>query len=323
MYLCCGDMLYDLFVGTDGGAGAARRSDSRLSLSGDVGGSPLNVANGLARLGAKSGFFTKISSDLFGRRIRAKLLDEGLDLSTCIDTERNTTLAIIEKNPDGSAKYAFYTDGTADSSLEVEELPVALPDWARVLHFGSYTTAIEPTGPALEHLARRESSARLVSYDPNLRTMVVPDMDVWRARFDGFATAATVVKASDEDVGALFPDAKDPESRFVAECFDRGVELAFVTRGAAGASAFATGGDEAHGSGVSVDVVDTVGAGDTFQTTVLHWLGRHGHVGADGSLTGAVDLEACLALALKAAAITCTRAGADLPTLAELEAASS
>ena len=322
MYLCCGDTLYDLFVGT-GDAGGARRSDSHLSLAGDVGGSPLNVANGLARLGESSGFFTKHSGALFGRRIRDKLLAEGLDLSTCIDTDRNTTLAIIEKNPDGSARYVFYTDGTADSSLEVEELPASLPDSVRVLHFGSYTSAIEPTGRSLEHLARREAAARLVSYDPNLRTMVVPDMEVWRQRFDGFARAATVVKASDEDVADLFPDAADPETRFVAECFERDVELAFVTRGANGASAFAKGGEEAHGAGVKVDVVDTVGAGDTFQATVLHWLGRHGHVGdAGAALEGRVDLEGCLALALRAAAITCTRAGADLPTLAELEAGS-
>ena len=315
MYLCCGDTLYDLFVDPSSGDGG---SASRVALAGDVGGSPLNVATGLARLGNDSGFFTKLSSDLFGRRMRDKLLADGLDLSTCIDTERNTTLAIIEKNPDGSARYVFYTDGTADSSLEVSELPETLPDAVRVLHFGSYSSAIEPTGGALEALATREAPGRLVSYDPNLRLMVVPELDVWHARFAGFADAATVVKASDEDIAALY-GGSDPESRFVADCFDRDVELAFVTRGADGASGFSRTGAEAHGRGVKVDVVDTVGAGDTFQATVLHWLGAHGHVGDDGGLVGEVDLEGCLALALKAAAITCTRSGADLPRLADLE----
>ena len=155
MYLCCGDTLYDLFVDPASGDGA---SASRVALAGDVGGSPLNVATGLARLGNASGFFTKLSSDLFGQRMREKLLADGLDLSTCIDTDRNTTLAIIEKNPDGSARYVFYTDGTADSSLEVTELPDALPEAVRVLHFGSYSSAIEPTGSALEALATREAS---------------------------------------------------------------------------------------------------------------------------------------------------------------------
>jgi len=332
VYLCCGDALYDLFMTPPPGSGdvagkGERASASRIALAGDVGGSPLNVANGLARLGNASGYLTKLSSDLFGQRMRAKLLAEGIDLSACIDTDRNTTLAIIEKNPDGSARYVFYTDGTADASLKVSELPDALPDAVRVLHFGSYSTAIEPTGSALQALAAREADARIVSYDPNLRTMVVPDMDVWRARFDGFARAATLVKASDEDIAALFPDTPDPETRFLAECFERGVEFAFITRGAQGASAFSRGGDEAHGTRVKVDVVDTVGAGDTFQATVLHWLGRHGHVAPAGGagtggtrahVQGRVDLQGCLALALRAAAIVCTRAGADLPTLADL-----
>ena len=318
MYLCCGDALYDLFVDpSSGDASGDRGGASRVALAGDVGGSPLNVAGGLARLGHDSRYFTKLSTDLFGRRMRDRLLAEGLDLSTCIDTDRNTTLAVIEKNPDGSARYAFYTDGTADSSLEASELPETLPDSVRVLHFGSYSSAIEPTGTALETLATREASRRLVSYDPNLRPMVVPDLDVWRARFAGFADAATVVKASDEDIAALY-GGSDPESRFVADCFERNVELAFVTRGPDGASGFARGGAEAHGKGVQVDVVDTVGAGDTFQATVLHWLGAHGHVGDGGELVGEVDIEGCLALALKAAAITCTRSGADLPRLAEL-----
>ena len=326
MYLCCGDALYDLFLtspaGSGNGAGHAHRaSASRVALAGDVGGSPLNVASGLARLGNASGYLTKLSSDLFGQRMRAKLLAEGIDLSACIDTDRNTTLAIIEKNPDGSARYVFYTDGTADASLEVAELPGVLPDAVRVLHFGSYSTAIEPTGTALEALATREAGSRLVSYDPNLRTMVVPDMDMWRTRFDGFARAATLVKASDEDIAELFPGTTDPETRFVAECFERGVELAFITRGARGASAFSSAGDEAHGEGVEVEVVDTVGAGDTFQATVLHWLGQHGHVapaGGGSSIEGRVDLQGCLTLALRAASIVCTRAGADLPTLTDL-----
>ncbi len=313
MYLSCGDTLYDLFVGAGSGG------PSSVSLAGDVGGSPLNVATGLARLGHHSRFLTKLSSDLFGQRMRAKLEADGLDLSTCIDTDRNTTLAIIEKNPDGSARYVFYTDGTADCSLTVDELPAALPDDVRVLHFGSYSTAIEPTATALHALASRESGRRLISYDPNLRTMVVPDLDVWHARFDAFASAAALVKASDEDIETLY--GADSEERFVADCFARGAGLVFVTRGANGGSGYARSGSEAHASGVKVNVVDTVGAGDTFQAVLLHWLGAHDHVGTDGTVVGEVDLEACLALALKAAAITCSRAGADLPTLAEVNAA--
>lgn len=315
MYLCCGDALYDLFVGDAKGNG----SPSHVSLAGDVGGSPLNVATGLARLDNPSGYFTKLSGDLFGQRMRAKLERDALDLSVCIDTDRNTTLAIVETNDDGSARYVFYTDGTADSSLELEELPPKLPESVRVLHFASYSTAIEPTGTSLLALATRESGRRLISYDPNIRLPVVPDIEIWRESFGGFADAATLVKASDEDIEALF--GRNAEDRFVADCFARGVDLVFITRGSEGGSCFARAGGAAHAAGVRVNVVDTVGAGDTFQATILHWLGAHGHVGKEGSLVGEVDLQGCLDLALRAAAITCTRRGADLPRLAELQAA--
>ncbi len=311
MYLCCGDALYDLFVG------ASERSASALKLEGDVGGSPINVATGLARLGQASGYFTQLSSDLFGERMRAKLLAEGLSLDTSLTSDRNTTLAVIEKNLDGSARYAFYTDGTADTSLVVDDLPDTLPESVRVVHFGSYSTAASPSGKTLETLAQREAErGRFISYDPNIRLPVVSDLDIWRERFTGFSSAARFIKASDEDIEALYgPGAED---KFVADCIDRGADVVCITRGPDGASAFAADGRSTHSEGVKITVADTVGAGDTFQATCLYWLGREGHVGDTGELVGSVDLEGMVKLALQAAAITCTRNGADLPRLADL-----
>lgn len=311
MYLCCGDALYDLF------AGPSDRSASALKLEGDVGGSPINVATGLARLGQDSGYFTQLSNDLFGERMRAKLLAEGLNLDNCLNTDRNTTLAVIEKNADGSARYAFYTDGTADTSLAIDDLPDTLPEAVRVLHFGSYSTAAHPSGITLETLAKREAERdRFISYDPNVRLPVVPDVDIWRERFIGFSRAASFIKASDEDIEVIY--GKGGEDRFVADCLDRGTGVVCITRGPDGASAFAADGRSAHGAGLKVDVVDTVGAGDTFQATSLYWLGKEGHIGPDGKVNGSVDLDAMVSLALRAAAITCTRNGADLPSLDDL-----
>lgn len=311
MYLCCGDALYDLFVG------ASERSASALKLEGDVGGSPINVATGLARLGQASAYFTQLSTDLFGERMRAKLLTEGLNLDTCLSTERNTTLAVIETNPDGSARYAFYTEGTADTSLTVDDLPTTLPESIRVLHFGSYSTAAHPSGISLETLAKREAEGgRFISYDPNVRLPVVPDVDIWRERFLGYSKAARFIKASDEDIDVIY--GAGGEDRFVADCLDRGAALVCITRGPNGASAFTADGRSAHGAGHKITVADTVGAGDTFQATTLYWLGKEGHIGDTGELTGTVDLEAMVALALRAAAITCTRNGADLPRLSDL-----
>jgi len=312
MYLCCGDSLFDLFVDQATPAGAT----ARVGLAGGIGGSPLNVASGLARLGHVSRYYTGLSTDLFGQRQRDWFEREGIDVSLSCSTDRNTTLAIVELDDGGAARYVFYKDGTADTSLLIDDLPSSLPEEVRVLHFGSYSTAALPTGATLEAFATREAGSRVISYDPNLRLSVEPDIERWRALFGTFSDAASFVKASDEDIEGLY--GTDGEQRFVADCLGRGVQLVCITRGPNGASAFSADGDDAHSPGVPIRVVDTVGAGDTFQATVLHWLGAHGHVGAGPGLTGRIDLQALLQLALKAAAITCTRQGANLPTLADL-----
>jgi len=285
-------------------------------LAGGIGGSPLNVASGLARLGHGSAYYTGLSTDLFGERQRAWFAQEGIDVTLSPTTDRNTTLAVVELDDGGAARYVFYKDGTADTGLTLDDLPERLPDAVRVVHFGSYSTAAQPSGATLEAFAARESAQRIVSYDPNLRLSVEPDIERWRALFGTFADAAAFVKASDEDIEALYGHGAD--ERFVADCLSRGVQVVCITRGANGASAFDAHGGSAHSAGVPIQVVDTVGAGDTFQATALHWLGAHGHIGDGARLQGRVDLNGLLALSLKAAAITCTRRGADLPRLADL-----
>jgi fructokinase len=303
---------------------AGESSGTTVNLQGHVGGSPMNVATGLARFGHQSRYFTKLSDDLFGRRMRLHFEGNDIDVSLCLPSTLNTTLAIVETQADGSAAYVFYTDNTADVSIREEELPEQLPEDVRVLHFGSYSTAVSPTSDALMALAARESEKRLISYDPNLRPTIEPDVDKWREAFAGFAKSATVIKASDEDIATLL--GKNREDQFVADCFDHGAQLVFITRGPDGASGFSAAGAVNNESGVEVNVVDTVGAGDTFQAAVLHWLVAENHlpdVDADSSepatqLAGEVDLSACMSFAVKAAGVTCTRSGADLPTLAEV-----
>ncbi|MBX2823542.1 MAG: carbohydrate kinase [Gammaproteobacteria bacterium] len=314
MFLSCGDALFDLFAQTD----ADDKVGSAVHLSGNVGGSPMNVAAGLARLGHHSRYFTKLSTDVFGQRMRRYLQHNKIDVTLCPDTNLNTTLAIVETRDDGSAQYAFYTDNTADVSIVANDLPSTLPDDIRVLHFGSYSTAVEPTSASLITLAAREKTRRLVSYDPNLRPTIEPDVDKWRDVFQSLAASATLVKASDEDIETLFGPSS--EERFVADCFSSGAQLVFITRGPEGASGFLPDGTSARMKGIAVDVIDTVGAGDTFQSATLHWLAAHNHIGDSAELNGEVDLSGCIQFAIKAAAITCTRKGADLPYLYELPA---
>lgn len=325
MFLCCGDALFDLFT-ADSLLGKSKDdasnlpddpAKSRVTLSGNVGGSPMNVAVGLARLGHHSRYFTKLSSDLFGQRMRSYLDYNDIHYELSLDTNLNTTLAIVETRTDGSANYVFYTDNTADVSIGESELPGTLPNDIRVLHFGSYSTAVEPTGNSLAMLATREAKQRIISYDPNLRPTIEPDMEKWRDTFKTYASSANIIKASDEDIETLL--GKNQEDNFVAECFSHGAQLVFITRGPEGSSGFSADGPAAHCEGVAVSVVDTVGAGDTFQATLLHWLIAQGHILPDNNkINGTVDIESCMQLAIRAAAITCTRSGANLPYLKEL-----
>lgn len=307
MFLCCGNSLFDMFTG--------QSSDPYgVTIDGHVGGSPLNVALGLARMGGHSRFFTRVSSDMFGRRIARFMADNGIDASLCLPTTQNTTLAMIGLKADNSADYVFYTEGTADCSMVAGDLPAELDPAIRVVHFGSYSTAIEPTASTLAALAAREADRRFVSYDPNLRTMIEPDIDVWRATVAAMSKAAAFVKASDEDIAQL----ETTPEKFAADAISSGADVVCVTLGNDGAFAFAADGREIRLPGVSVTVADTVGAGDTFQAACLHWLGAQGLT--EKGKARAADLEAMAGFAVKAAAVTCTRRGADLPTLAEIAA---
>lgn len=311
MFLSCGDALFDLFA-------SEKSTDSvgAISLAGAVCGSPMNVALGLARLGHHSRYITRLSSDLFGERIREYLAENNVDTSLSIDTDLHTTLAIVQKQSDGSADYAFYINNTADVSMTNEDIPQSLPDDLRVLHFGSYSTAVDPTASTLMSLAKRQSASHVISYDPNLRPSIEPDTARWQEVFNVFGRTANLIKASDEDIETLL--GKNSEERFVADCFSMGAQLVFITRGPNGASGFKPDGSSVHVPGASVSVVDTVGAGDTFQTTLLHWLAAEGHITEAADIQGEVDLDASMKLAIRAAGITCTRRGADLPTLADL-----
>lgn len=316
MFLSCGDSLFDMFVAEQANAAEAGADNTRISVSGVVGGSPMNVALGLSRMGHDSSYLTKLSNDLFGQRIARFLDNNNIDRTLSAPTDLNTTLAMVETQADGSAQYVFYINNSADVSMTTAELPSTLPASIRALHFGSYSTAVEPVATALQNLAKREAGNRIISYDPNLRMSIEPDVERWRASFAQFCSCADFVKASDEDIESLY--GKGQEEKFVADSFSHGAQLVYITRGPDGGSAFDRDGASAHVEGVHVDVIDTVGAGDTFQASILHWLATEKHIGSSASIEGRVDLEGSLAFATRAAAITCTRRGADLPTLADL-----
>lgn len=318
MFMSCGDALVDLF--SQPAEFASSASPGEVTLAGHVGGSPLNVAVGLARLGNPAAYLCKNSSDFMGQRITQYLQANAVDTRWVVPTALNSTLAMVQTNDDGSANYAFYTENTADVSLRVEELPEALPDELSVLNFASYSTAVESTRSALIALAERERGQRVIAYDPNLRPSIEPDMDIWRESYARFSASASFLKASDEDIRTLMGKSTSLEN-FAADAISRGVQIVSITEGASGATVYAQNGAHAKSSPISINVVDTVGAGDTFQSSSLHYLNARGHIVNNTLQAGDVDLQALADFASTAAAITCSRRGADLPSLADVESA--
>jgi len=309
MFLVCGEALFDLFAEATAGDG--------LRFDGRIGGSPFNVAVGLARLGRLSALFTGVSTDFLGQRLAGALAGDGVSTGFLLRKEAPTTLSLVGLAADGTPSYAFYGRGAADRSVEVAEIPQLTPDIG-VIHFGSYSLVVAPTGDAFAALAAREARRRLITLDPNVRLNVEPDLDVWRTRVQAMAAHADLIKVSSEDLAAMYP------GRSVDATIERwlaaGVRLVVVTRGADGATAFM----ERHrviAAGEHIQVVDTVGAGDSFQAALLcaiDELGLASRAGLDGLDEAA--LQRCLSFATRAAAITCTRRGADLPRRGELPA---
>ena len=162
---------------------------------------------------------------------------------------------------------------TADRSINELELPAALPSDIKVIHIGgSYSTAIEPSASSYAALVAREKDRRLISYDPNIRDSVAPDLDLWRARVAVLSASAHLIKASDEDLAKLYPGRSF--EMVAREWMAGGARLVLITLGGEGAIGFTARGVSTRVPGVKVKIIDTVGAGDTFQAATLDWLGR-------------------------------------------------
>ncbi len=308
MFLICGEALFDLF-------GEAASGDS-LSFDARIGGSPFNVAMGLARLGEEAGFFGGISKDALGERLVQKFRTEGVSEQYILRTDYLTTLSIVQKDDHGHPAYTFYGANAADRMVTADDLPT-FSEPPLFLHIGSYTALVEPVASALKALIERERAHTLISFDPNIRPTVVPDMALWRKNTEAVVPLTDVIKVSDEDLDLIAPG--EAVSEIARRWLALGVKLVVVTRGSNGATAFAPG-LEVNCPGIKVAVEDTVGAGDTFQAALLAGLKQLG--ATDRAALSALDetrIGGLLAFAVGAAAITCSRRGADMPRKAELE----
>lgn len=307
MFVICGEALYDVF--------STGPTATGLGFDGRIGGSPFNVAMGLARLGQPVAFFGGIGTGFAAERLMQALADEGISPVCVARSSAPTTLSLVGLNAQGVPSYAFYGQGGADRQVLPEHLAL-VPATALAFHFGSYAMVVAPVADTQRALVEREHRRSLIAYDPNIRANVQPDLAVWRSTLEWMLPRTHLLKVSDEDLALLYPGRVIDD--FAAKALAAGTPLVVVTRGSDGAVGYLPGAKVALPP-VAVTVADTVGAGDTFQAALLAWLAETGRLSpAALRALDAGALSQAVSFAMAAAAITCSRRGADLPRRAEL-----
>lgn len=309
MFAVIGEALLDLVQPEQGGPFVAK-----------PGGGPFNVAVGLQRLGHSTQLMARLSTGSLGAIVRAHAESNALGLGSCVSTGDSTTLAFATLDELGKASYDFYVDGTADWGWTAAEL-AELPARTQAAHTGSLAAAILPGAEAILTLweSLRDKGDVLLSYDPNVRPALVGTRTSAVVRTERFVAASHVVKVSDEDVAWLYPGVALTE--VVGRWLESGPALVVMTRGAEGCLAVKKGGRFVQVPGVDVEVVDTIGAGDSFASGLLSAIADAERLHPELLERMSDDeLRRVLERAVMVSSMTCERDGADPPTRDEVDA---
>jgi fructokinase len=293
----CGEVLIDLIPD-----GTERKAV--------VGGGPANTAKALAKLGLAPQFIDGISSDQYGQMALKELHHDGVLLDYVNFSDKPTCLAIVSLSATSEATYEFVIDETATFDFSHSWLPDPFKLKPALLHIGTLVTAIEPAASILHEWASKVAEVAPVVFDPNIRPAVMDNRDLYVAAIEKWVAISAAVKVSDDDLYWLYPD-QDIElivKRWIAD----GVALVVVTYGAKGLTGYTSAGSVSVDA-VKVDVVDTVGAGDTVGAVLVEAIVEKGLSNLTGDL-----LKQTLMRAAKAAAITCSRMGAKPPSKMEI-----
>lgn len=306
MIICCGESLIDMLP--------RELPDEGTAFLPVSGGAVFNTAIALGRLEATVSYFGGLSTDMFGEILIESLGASNVDYSLCPRLDKPTTLAFV-KLQNGHAQYTFIDEASAGRLLELEHIPV-LGDSVRALHFGAISLIPEPCGSTFETLMRNEHEQRVISLDPNIRTSFIQDTDAHRARMARMIGMSDIVKVSDEDMQWF-----DSYASFEAAAqswISGGTSIVILTKGAEGVTALTRHHNVSLGA-PTVNVVDTVGAGDTFNAGFLAALSKAELLDkASLQNISETDLANALEFAIKVAAVTVQRAGANPPWLHEL-----
>ncbi|MGA0866808.1 MAG: carbohydrate kinase family protein [Candidatus Nanopelagicaceae bacterium] len=298
-----GEVLVDLIPSLDGD-----EVIDGIRYRAVVGGGPANTAKALARLGRECAFIGGLSSDRFGHMAWMELERDGVGLDFALESDQPTAKAILSIGEDGSASYRFDVDRSVTFDFNSTWLPDGLPD---AIHVGTLATVIEPgSSEIFAWVEEKRDQGALILFDPNVRSAYLSDRASYRAVVEKWLGISDVVKASSEDIGWLYPERS--EDAVVEKWSGMGVKLVVVTYGGNGMVGYVEG-SKVSLPGIEVSLVDTVGAGDTVGAVLLEAMVEEG---LDSLLRG--NLHSVLRRASVAAAITCSRQGANPPTLKEL-----
>ena len=315
MILCAGEAVIDMFQKQVPGLG-----EVFMPLPG---GCSYNTAIAIGRLGASAAFLGRVSRGFFGEIQARRLRENNVSGGLLIRCAENPILAFIRTGEGMEPQYAFYDEATADRPLSPEELP-PLPPETSCLVFGSVSMCMEPIASTIEGLVMsRARRGTVIAFDPNIRPFMIKDRAAYLKRFERWLSVCTIAKISREDFEYLFPGT--PPREALKKVIDMGARLAIATLGPKGAEAMLRRDDgsifEVFSPAADAgEIADTVGAGDTFQGAFLARLQSRGMMSPNAIVNlSENDLRAALDFANKAAAIVCTRRGAEPPTLEEVE----
>lgn len=309
MLLCCGEALIDMIP--------APTIDGETGFVPHTGGAVFNTAIALGRLGISTGMLTGLSTDLFGVQLQKALNDSHVTFDLCIRSDLPTTLAFVSlKN--GQASYTFYDENSAGRMLATADVP-ELPSGIDALFFGGISLAVEPCADAYAGLLCKAASDHVIILDPNIRPGFIRDEQSYRARLQKLLAHSDIVKVSDEDLSWLFPDA-DPLDQKASRLQSMGPALVIITQGASGAAAYRRNQSVVSVPVPQVEVIDTVGAGDTFNAGVLAALADQQLLTKEALTSLPEDnLKAALSYGTDAAAVSVSRKGANPPWRQELK----
>jgi fructokinase len=307
MILSCGDALID-FV-------PVATADGREAVRPVVGGSCLNVAVGLARLAVPTGFVGGISNDLFGRMIAEHAVASDVDLRHATRSDHQTTLAFV-RIVAGESQYAFYDAQTATREWRYQRGTIPF-DAIEAVHTGSTTLVNESGAVETTALIADARASATISFDPNCRPNLVKDKKLYVGRMNAFADSADIIRMSDVDFAYLYGE--ETYAAKAQQLLARGASLFVITRGMDGVQAWHSKAGFLSVAAPAIEVVDTIGAGDSFQAALLFALHKQGRlVRHNLQQIEPRELRRALAFACNCAALTCTRMGADPPRSGEV-----